>query len=85
MKITLVGPGLMPIPPTGWGAIEILVWDYKQTLEELGHEVQIVNTTDLNAALHQINSFDPDFVHIQYDDYVHLYHNSLKLFQYCLH
>ena len=73
MKITLVGPGLMPIPPTGWGAIEILVWDYKQTLEELGHEVQIVNTTDLNAALQQINSFDPDFVHIQYDDYVHLY------------
>jgi len=73
MKITLVGPGLMPIPPTGWGAVEILIWDYKLTLEKLGHEVQIVNTQDLNDALRQINSFQPDFVHIQYDDYVYLY------------
>jgi len=73
MKITLVGPGLIPIPPTGWGAVEILIWDYKLTLEKLEHEVQIVNTQDLNDALRQINSFNPDFVHIQYDDYVYLY------------
>ena len=44
MKITLVGPGIMPIPPTGWGAVEILVWDTKNALEDLGHEVQILNT-----------------------------------------
>lgn len=73
MKISLIGPGIMPIPPTGWGAIEILIWDYKLTLERLGHKVQIVNTQDLNDALNQINSFEPDFVHIQYDDYVYLY------------
>ena len=24
MKIAIVGPGIMPIPPTGWGAVEIL-------------------------------------------------------------
>jgi len=73
MKFSLVGPGIMPIPPSGWGAIEILIWDYKLTLEKLGHEVQIVNTSDLNDALKQINFFNPDFVHIQYDDYVYLY------------
>jgi glycosyltransferase involved in cell wall biosynthesis len=73
MKFSLVGPGLMPIPPNGWGAIEILIWDYKLNLEKLGHQVQIVNTSDLNEALNQINSFTPDFVHIQYDDYVYLY------------
>ena len=73
MKITLVGPGLMPIPPTGWGAVEILIWDYKLILEKLGHEVQIVNTQNLNVALQEISSFNPDFVHIQYDDYVYLY------------
>lgn len=38
MKITLVGPGIMPIPPTGWGAVEILVWDTKNALEDLGHK-----------------------------------------------
>ncbi len=34
----------MPIPPTGWGAVEILIWDTKNALEQLGHEVHIVNT-----------------------------------------
>ena len=37
MKIVLIGPGIMPIPPTGWGAVEILVWDTKIALEKLGH------------------------------------------------
>ena len=36
MKIVLIGPGIMPIPPTGWGAVEILVWDTKIALEKLG-------------------------------------------------
>jgi hypothetical protein len=28
LKISIIGPGIMPIPPTGWGAVEILFWDY---------------------------------------------------------
>ena len=44
MKISIVGPGIMPIPPTGWGAVEILIWDQKLALEKLGHQVDIVNT-----------------------------------------
>ena len=28
MKIALIGPGIMPIPPDGWGAVESLIWDY---------------------------------------------------------
>jgi len=72
MKIAIVGPGIMPIPPTGWGAVEILIWDQKLALEELGHEVQIVNTASGVEILQQINSFRPDFVHVQYDDFVEL-------------
>ena len=33
MKVAIVGPGIMPIPPTGWGAVEILIWDQKLALE----------------------------------------------------
>ncbi len=73
MKISIIGPGIMPIPPTGWGAVEILIWDSKNALESLGHEVQIVNTKDSNKILEQINSFNPDFVHIQYDEFIPLY------------
>ncbi len=72
MKVSIVGPGIMPIPPSGWGAVEILIWDQKLALEELGHEVQIVNTTSVIEILNEINSFRPDFVHVQYDDFVEL-------------
>ena len=72
MKISIVGPGIMPIPPTGWGAVEILIWDQKLALEKLGHEVDIVNTPSPVEILQQINKFRPDFVHVQYDDFVEL-------------
>ena len=73
MKIALIGPGIMPIPPTGWGAVEILVWDQNLALKELGHEVQIINTPKPIEIIQQINSFKPDFVHIQYDDFIEVY------------
>ena len=73
MKITLVGPGIMPIPPTGWGAVEILIWDTKNALEKLGHTVQIVNTKDGRQIIDEINSFCPDFVHVHYDEFIGVY------------
>ncbi len=59
----------MPIPPHGWGAVESLIWDYKIELERLGHNVQIVNTPNKQEILNQVNNFNPDFVHLQYDDF----------------
>jgi glycosyltransferase involved in cell wall biosynthesis len=72
MKISIIGPGYTQIPPIGWGAVEMVVWDMYLSLKELGHEVQIINTTDLREIINLINQFAPDFVHIQYDDYVFL-------------
>ena len=72
MKIAIIGPGIMPIPPTGWGAVEILVWEQKLALEELGHEALIINTQSPVEILQQINGFRPDFVHVQYDDFVEI-------------
>lgn len=73
MKITLIGPGIMPIPPVGWGAVEILIWDTKTALENLGHEVQIINTKDSRQIIDDINSFRPNFVHIHYDEFIGVY------------
>jgi glycosyltransferase involved in cell wall biosynthesis len=70
MRIVLVGPGIMPIPPTGWGAVEILIWDTKNALEKLGHEVKIINTKDGRQIIDQINEFRPDFVHVHYDEFI---------------
>lgn len=73
MKISIVGPGEMPIPPTGWGAIETLIWDMQNALISLGHEVQIINEQNLEKIIHMINEYRPDFVHIHYDNFITLY------------
>lgn len=41
--IVLVGHGLEPIPPTGWGAVEHVVWEYARRLRARGYAVEIVN------------------------------------------
>jgi glycosyltransferase involved in cell wall biosynthesis len=73
MKIVIVGPGIMPIPPYGWGAVESLIWDYKEFLEKINNiQVKIVNTCNNNEIIEQVNQLNPDIVHIQYDNHCHL-------------
>jgi hypothetical protein len=57
MKIALIGPGIMPIPPTGWGAVEILIWDYYNELTRLGHIVTIINTKYIIEIINIVNRF----------------------------
>ena len=75
MKIAIIGPGFSEIPPKGWGACEIIVWDYFTCLTKIGHEVLITNTIDFSEMVKQINDFDPDFVHCQYDIHVSVLNN----------
>ena len=72
MKIAIIGPGYMPIPPKGWGAVESLIWDYSEALLDLGHEVYIYNSRDFDGVVKDINSKELDFVHLQFDDYTPL-------------
>ena len=72
MRVSIIGPAL-PIPPKGWGAVESLIWDMKLSLNELGHEVQIINIENPYQIINMINEFRPDFVHINYDDWVGIY------------
>jgi hypothetical protein len=89
MKIALIGPGIMSIPPTGWGAVELLIWDYAILLREKGHQVDILNEIRSSPAdqsapytpycqrlIEKINDGDYDFVHLHYDC---LYHIMLYL------
>jgi len=67
MKICLVGPGIMPIPPTGWGAVESIIWECATELGELGHEGEILNTPDKKEIISSIKEGQFDFIHIHYD------------------
>ena len=65
MKIAIVGPGgNTTIPPKGWGAVEILIYDSANSLSRAGHDVTIVNRDIISC----LNSENFDIVHIQYDD-----------------
>lgn len=72
MRISIVGPN-SPIPPKGWGAVETLIWDMKTCLNQMGHDVQIINIGDPYQIISKINDYRPDFVHINYDDWVGIY------------
>ena len=67
MKLALIGPGIMPIPPDGWGAVESLIWDYALELDELGHEGTIINTPDWNEIIQYLNEETYEFAHLHYD------------------
>jgi glycosyltransferase involved in cell wall biosynthesis len=69
MKIALIGPGIMPIPPPAWGAVEILIWDYYNELTKLGNQVTIINTKNKEDIIKQVNREKFDFVHLHYDVY----------------
>lgn len=56
MHIVNVTPGMIPIPPNGWGAIEKIIWEIHNNLLELGHNSQITYLDDAPA--------DADIVHI---------------------
>ena len=47
MRIVHVATGLITIPPNGWGAVERLIWEYKQGLEKLGDLVDIKYMNEL--------------------------------------
>lgn len=72
MKIALIGPGIMPIPPVGWGAVEILIWEYYNGLTKLGHDVHIINTPNTTEIIKIVNSGNFDVVHLHYDVFYHI-------------
>ena len=70
MKIILVGPGILEIPPRGWGAIEILIADQAEMLKRSGYDVHIVNERNKQKAIEQINIENGDVVHLHYDEHI---------------
>ena len=72
MNICLIGPGIMPIPPEGWGGVEHLIWNFAQQLKKTGDKVTIINTPDLREIVKEANSHDFDAVHLHYDQFANV-------------
>jgi glycosyltransferase involved in cell wall biosynthesis len=43
VRVVLIGGGVQPIPPTGYGAVERIIVDLQRGLELAGHEAVVVN------------------------------------------
>lgn len=57
MRIAQITPGVIPIPPNGWGAVEKIIWEYTKVLKSLGHHVEILYSN-------QVNPGEWDIVHV---------------------
>lgn len=66
LKIAQITPGLMEITRAKqWGAIERVEWNYKQSLEKLGHTVDIKFLNEIQA------DHDYDIIHIHAANLIH--------------
>lgn len=83
MKIALIGPGIMSIPPSGWGGVEALIWNHYNELIKRGIEVDIFNTKDLFSVVNHINQTHYDFIHLHYDVFTEFFNKYLNK-PYCL-
>lgn len=78
MKICLIGPGIMSIPPDNWGAVESLIWDYYQYLNHMGIETDVINNPNLVQVADQVNNTNYDFIHLHYDDHAETLSRLIK-------
>lgn len=81
MKICLVGPGLIDIPPPGWGALESDIWNKYICLKNHNYDVHIVNEKDINKTYQTIEALNPDIVHLHYGSHYeilpHIYRRKI--------
>ena len=67
MRVINVTPGLMPIPPNGWGAVEKIIWEFHQELSAL-------NIESLISYLDHVDYKPDDIVHIHVSNLALLAH-----------
>lgn len=67
LKIAMIAPPWLNMPPTGYGGIEYMVHYLTTELEELGHEVHLFTVGDTSTKAHRKNYIYPigQFRHIQ--------------------
>lgn len=54
MKIIHVNPGLISIPPNGWGAIEKIIWESHLNMLKLGYDSEILYLNEIHPADDQV-------------------------------
>ncbi len=69
--LLMIAPGLVEIPPIGYGAVESIIWNYFQELPSHGFDVTVVNTLNANEVMNAVNEVQPDIIHIQIESWAY--------------
>jgi len=78
MKIIQVTPGILPIPPNGWGAVEKIIWEYKNQLDKIGYTTTISYCDDI--------VYDEDtIVHVHMANLANILHSRKIPYVFSLH
>lgn len=64
MRIALIGPGTLAIPPSGWGAVERVIWNLHQQSGGAGFETIVVNSREAAEIGARCTAFRPDVLHL---------------------
>lgn len=86
MKIIHVNPGILPIPPKNWGAIERAIWNYHLNFTHLGFESEIKYLDEIkndnisNVHIHVTNL--ANIAHSRGIEYFFSMHDHHVLFDY---
>ena len=67
MRVALVGPGTVSIPPPGWGATERVIWNIHQHGRDAGFDSLVVNSKRARAVVAALTEFQPDVIHLHAD------------------
>lgn len=78
IKIVQITPGVIPIPPNGWGAVEKIIWEYKLVLDRLGYQTDILYCDDVDDKNGQI-------VHVHMANLANLLHSRGIDYVFSLH
>ena len=78
MRIVQITPGVIPIPPNGWGAVEKIIWEYKLSLDKIGYQTHILYADDVKNEEGQI-------VHVHMANLANLLHQRGIDYVFSLH
>lgn len=77
MKIVNVTPGLIPIPPPTWGAVEKIIWEIHNNLLKMGYDSEIKYLDDVKAS--------DDIVHIHVANLANMAHERGIPYYFTMH
>ena len=78
MKVVNVHPGILPIPPKNWGAVEKVIWNYTVELTKLGIDASF-------KYLDEINPLEYDAIHCHVTNLANMAHDRGIEYFFSLH